>query len=127
VATDPDSEFLRAQPDLARLFQLTDLHVYLTVPFVLSWSLFDALACGATVLGSDTGPVRDLVTDGKTGLLHDFFDYEGMAERADRVLSDPGQYAPLGAAGAALVKERYSLDVCLPQLVGLFDEVARRG
>ncbi|MFO0850512.1 MAG: glycosyltransferase [Gemmataceae bacterium] len=112
---------------LARLFQLSDLHVYLTVPFVLSWSLFDALACGATVLASDTGPVRDLVTHGKTGLLHDFFDPEGMAAAADKVLSDPAQYAPLGAAGADLIRERYSLDVCLPQLVGLFDEVARRG
>jgi glycosyltransferase involved in cell wall biosynthesis len=113
-------------PTLSRLFQITDLHVYLTVPFVLSWSLFDALACGAVVLGSDTGPVRELIDPGRTGLLHDFFDPEGMAEQADRVLSDPATYAPLGAAGAALVQERYSLDVCLPKLVGLYESAAKR-
>ncbi len=109
---------------LARLFHLTDLHVYLTVPFVLSWSLFDALACGAVVLASDTPPVREVVTPGGTGLLHDFFDPEGMAESADRVLSRPADYRPLAAAGVELIRTRYSLDVCLPQLAAFYTDVA---
>jgi glycosyltransferase involved in cell wall biosynthesis len=115
------------EPVLARLFQITDLHVYLTVPFVLSWSLFDALACGAVVLGSDTPPVRELIEDGKTGLLHDFFDPEGMAAKADAVLSDPARYAPLAKAGVELIREKYSLDVCLPEHVRLFETVAAGG
>jgi glycosyltransferase involved in cell wall biosynthesis len=108
--------------ELARLFCVTDLHVYLTVPFVLSWSLFNALACGAPVLCSDTAPVRELVTDGVTGLLRPFFDVDGFAEAIDRVLDDPAAVRPLGAAGAELVRERYSLKVCLPK----FEELILR-
>jgi glycosyltransferase involved in cell wall biosynthesis len=113
--------------ELARLFALTDLHVYLTVPFVLSWSLFDALACGATVLASDTGPVREVIEHGRTGLLWDFFDAEGLAEWAMRVLDDPGAYRPLGRAGVELVRERYGLDPCLSRLRRLYEEAARAG
>jgi glycosyltransferase involved in cell wall biosynthesis len=109
--------------ELARLFSLTDLHVYLTVPFVLSWSLLNALACGATVLASDTKPVREVIEHGRTGLLTDFFDADAMADVAERVLNAPADFKHLGAAGVDLVRERYSLDVCLPQMVALYEEV----
>jgi glycosyltransferase involved in cell wall biosynthesis len=112
--------------ELARLFCLTDLHVYLTVPFVLSWSLFNALSCGATVLASDTEPVREVIRHGVNGLLTDFFDAERMAEQAGRVLDDPAAYRPLGKSGAELIRERYSLEVCLPQLAALYEQAAGR-
>lgn len=113
-------------PVLARLLQITDLHVYLTVPFVLSWSLFNAMACGAVVLGSDTGPVREVIEPGKTGFLHDFFDPAGMAERANQILNAPAEYAPLGHAAAELIRERYSIDVCLPKQIALFEQTVSR-
>lgn len=106
---------------LVDLLSLSDLHVYLTVPFVLSWSLMNALACGCTVLASDTAPVREMIEHGRNGLLVDFFDVEGFAARAVEVLRDPAAHRPLGEAGAALVRERYALDVCLPRLVSLFE------
>ncbi len=112
--------------ELARLFALTDLHVYLTVPFVLSWSLMNALACGATVLASDTEPVREMVEDGKNGLLADFFDVDGLADVAGKVLDAPGEFKHLGAAGVDMIRERYSLDVCLPKMLALYEE-ARSG
>ncbi len=108
-------------PVLADLFCLTDLHIYLTVPFVLSWSLVNALACGATVLASDTAPVRELIEPGQTGLVEDFFDVEGLARTASRVLDASQDYRHLGAAGAALVRERCSLEVCLPQMLQLYE------
>jgi glycosyltransferase involved in cell wall biosynthesis len=114
-------------PVLAQLFTLTDLHFYLTVPFVLSWSLMDALACGTTVLASDTEPVREMIAHGKNGLLVNFFDVDGMADLACRVLDAPLEYRALGEAGAALVRERYSLDVCLPQMLALYEEAQALG
>ncbi len=118
---------LMPTPQLAQLLAVTDLHVYLTVPFVLSWSLMDALACGATVLASDTPPVREMIEPGKNGLLFDFFDVDGLADAAIRVLDAPQEHRPLGQAGVALVRERYSLDVCLPQMLALYHEVGSRG
>src|SRR5262249_34449477 len=79
-------------PDLAKLVSITGLHVYLTVPFVLSWSVMDALACGATVLASDTAPVREMIAHGKNGLLAGFFDVDGFVEAAIRVLDAPDEY-----------------------------------
>src|SRR5262249_2935677 len=96
-------------PPLVELFAISDLHIYLTVPFVLSWSLLDALACGVTVLASDTPPVREVIEDGKTGLLFDFHDVDGLVARASQVLDDPAAFKRLGTAGLELIRTRYSL------------------
>jgi glycosyltransferase involved in cell wall biosynthesis len=111
---------------LARVFSIADLHVYLTVPFVLSWSLMDALACGTVVMASNTPPVREMIRHGENGLLVDFFDVDAMADQADRVLSDPAQFAPLGKAGVEFIRDGYSLEVCLPKIVGLYEKTANR-
>ncbi len=109
---------------LAELFSVTDLHVYLTVPFVLSWSLLNALACGAPVLGSDTPPVREVITPGVTGLLTDFFDVEAMADRICEVLDRPQDFRHLGRNGEELIRREYSLDVCLPRMLHLYQDAA---
>ena len=113
---------LLPEADLAKLLAATDLHIYLTVPFVLSWSLFNALSCGATVLASDTAPVRELVTHERTGLLAPFFDVDAFADAANRVLDDPAAYKPLGRAGAELIRRKYSLDECLPRFLKLCED-----
>jgi glycosyltransferase involved in cell wall biosynthesis len=111
---------------LARLFNLTDLHVYWTVPFVLSWSLMNALACGAPVLASGTEPVREMIDDGVNGLLVDFHDIDAMLDRAHQVLDHPADFGHLRQAAAARIAERYSLDVCLPRMLELYER-ARQG
>ena len=111
---------------LVDLFSISDLHVYLTVPFVLSWSVLNALACECTVLGSDTAPVREVIRHEENGLLGDFFDVDGLAAQALRVLKDPSAYRSLGRAGRSLIEERYSLDRTFPQMWELFTRFAAR-
>lgn len=110
--------------ELADVLSLSDLHVYLTTPFVLSWSLMNALACGAVVLGSDTPPVREMIRHEENGLLCDFFDVDGLVEQALRVLDDPPAFRPLGDAGAAMIQQRYRVEDCVPQMLALYHEVA---
>ena len=109
-------------PELVKLFSLSDLHIYLTVPFVLSWSLIDALACGTTVLASQTAPVREMIRHNYNGLLADFFDVDTLADTSNRVLDAPGDYKHLGRAGVEMIRERYSLAVCLPQMLKLYQD-----
>jgi len=113
--------------ELADLLCRSDLHFYLTVPFVLSWSLFNALACGCVVLASDVAPMREVITPGRTGLLEPFFDIERLAETALQVLADPGRYRPLGQAARALIEEQYSLEAAIPPLKDYFDKVVAAG
>ncbi|QDT08130.1 glycosyltransferase [Planctomycetes bacterium K23_9] len=105
---------------LVQLFSISDLHFYLTAPFVLSWSMMNALACGATVIGSDTAPVREMITHGDNGLLFDFFDVDAAAEMANEVLDNLGDYQALGKSAEDFVAQSYSLDVCLPRMMDLY-------
>lgn len=110
------------EPELARLLAASDLHIYLTVPFVLSWSMMDAMSCGAVVLGSDTAPVREMIRDGENGLLANFFDPEEIARKAIAALDDPAGHRPLGRAAEQMIRERYSLDAVLPEMLKLYED-----
>jgi glycosyltransferase involved in cell wall biosynthesis len=112
---------------LAGVLRRSDLHVYLGVPFVVSWSLFNALACGCTVLAGDAAPVREIIEPGVHGLVRSLFDEEGLAETALRVLADPAEYRPLGEAGRRRLEEAYSLEVAVPGLKDFFERAAAAG
>jgi glycosyltransferase involved in cell wall biosynthesis len=109
--------------DLATLYNLSDLHVYLTVPYVLSWSLVQAMSSGCRILGSDTAPVQEVIDHEVHGLLADFYDVEGLTAQALRVLRDPAQFRPLGEAARQRVLERYELRRCADTLAQFFEEV----
>ncbi len=112
--------------ELVQLLATTDLHIYLTVPFVLSWSMVNAMSCGAVVLGSATPPVMELIRDGETGLLADFFDVQDFASKAVGVLKDPDAYRPLGRAAEKLIEDRYSMEITLPRMVDLYEKTVAK-
>jgi glycosyltransferase involved in cell wall biosynthesis len=110
---------------LMALFQVTRAHVYLSYPFVLSWSLLEAMACEAPIVGSDTAPVREVITTGDTGVLVDFFDTAALVDAACDTLAQPRGTAALGRRARELVLARYDLArVCLPQQVALAEGMA---
>jgi glycosyltransferase involved in cell wall biosynthesis len=111
--------------DLLALFRTTTVHAYLTYPFVLSWSMLEAMACGALVLGSATPPVQEAIEDGRTGLLTPFFDHEALAQRLNRVLDAPAALDPIRAAARESIIARYDLrSVCLPKQIELVERIA---
>ena len=108
------------------LLRVSACHVYLTYPFVLSWSCIESLSAGCLVVGSKTPPVMEAIRHGDNGLLVDFFDVDGLADTVVDVLSNPTRWAPLRSRARALAIERYDLKrVCLPQQLRLLNSLAR--
>ncbi|WP_080404763.1 glycosyltransferase [Burkholderia ubonensis] len=102
--------------DYLRVLQVSTAHVYLTYPFVLSWSMLEAMAAGCVVIGSSTAPVREVIDDHRNGLLVDFFDQRQLIETVDRVCSNRDQYEAIRANARSTVVERYDLEsICLPK------------
>ena len=98
------------------LLQLSTVHVYLTYPFVLSWSLLEAMSVGCAIVASDTQPLREAVRQDETGRLVDFFDVPGLANEVCTLLDDPAAQARLGANARAFAQANYDLKaVCLPK------------
>ncbi|KIT16681.1 glycosyltransferase family 4 protein [Jannaschia aquimarina] len=99
-----------------KVIQISRCHIYLTMPFVLSWSLLESMSMEATIVASDTAPVREAITHGKTGLLVDFFRPDLLAQQVVDVLAAPQDFAHLGPAARRHVEREYDfLKVCLPR------------
>jgi glycosyltransferase involved in cell wall biosynthesis len=110
--------------DFCKIVQLSRCHIYLTMPFVLSWSLLEAMAMQAPIVASDVAPVREAVQHGETGMLVDFFDAEALAAQVIDMLADPGAYAHLGPAARAAVVARYDFHAtCLPAHVAAMNSL----
>lgn len=108
------------------LLRCSTVHVYLTYPFVLSWSLLEAMASECTIVASDTAPLREAVIDGENGRLVDFFNYDQIADAVINLLQDPAERARLGAAARQHAIDHYDLKrVCLPQLVRLIENLVK--
>ncbi len=98
------------------LLQLSAVHVYLTYPFVLSWSLLEAMSAGCAIVASDTAPLREAIVHGETGRLVDFFDCAALTDQVCALLEDPAERVRLGRQARAFARDHYDLkSVCLPR------------
>ena len=107
-----------------QVIQASSVHVYLTRPFVLSWSMLEAMSTGCLIVGSDTAPVTEIINDGENGLLVDFFSPKKIADRIDEVLNHPTQMSEIRNQARNTILERYALADLLPQHIQLIKSVA---
>jgi glycosyltransferase involved in cell wall biosynthesis len=110
--------------DYLRLLQVSSAHVYLTYPFVLSWSFIEAMACGCLIVGSRTPPVLEVLREGINGFSVDFFSPQGLAERVVEVLETPAETQGLRKAARATAVRHYDLKrVLIPRWEGLMEDL----
>ena len=109
------------------LLQVSSVHVYLTYPFVLSWSLIEAMACGCLIVASDTPPVREVLQDGSNALTVDFFAYKRLAQRIEAALDRPEQMKALRKAARTTAVSEFDLKrLLLPRWNALFEDLINR-
>lgn len=115
-------------PVFTSLMQVSRVHAYLTYPFVLSWSMLEAMSAGAHIVGSRTAPVQELIQDGVNGRLVDFFDVPGWSKALIEGLAEPERFEGLRRAARATITGSYDLRRhCLPRIADFVESVGRGG
>ena len=109
---------------VAEVLAAADLHIAPSRSYPVARSLLEAMAAGCVVLASDTDPHREIIEPGRSGLLANGHDTDGLTRQALAVIADRAAYRPLGEAAAQLVREHYSQDACMPRLAERFTSLA---
>ena len=105
--------------------QISSAHIYLTVPFVLSWSMLEAMAIECAVIASNTAPVSEVIQHGKNGLLVDFFIPSEIADTADHVINKPKQYHKMRQAARKTILDKYTIEQGIKQYLKLFESMLK--
>ena len=113
--------------EMLAALSLSRAHVYYTYPFVLSWSLLEAMASECLVIASDTAPVRDAIRSGENGLLLDFFDHDALAEALVEACRSPERFAPLRKAARETVIADFNRARCSAAWVDLLEGLCPSG
>jgi glycosyltransferase involved in cell wall biosynthesis len=113
--------------DYIGVLAVSKVHVYLTYPFVLSWSILEAMSVGCLVVASATAPVLEVIEHERNGLTVDFFDQAALARTVIDALARPAaDFAQLKEAARRTVIERYDRDtICLPRWIELIESLGR--
>jgi glycosyltransferase involved in cell wall biosynthesis len=98
-----------------QVLQASSAHIYLTFPFVLSWSMLEAMSAGCLLIASDTPPVKELIKDGKNGLLINFFSPQQIAEKVNTALDNSPDMISIRTAARKTIVNNYDLQTLLPQ------------
>ena len=107
------------------VLQVSSVHVYLTYPFVLSWSFIEAMASGCLIVGSSTAPVLEVLRDGENGFTTDFFSAPALANRIESALEARKQLQRLRTCARATAVQDFDLKRRqLPRWKKLFGDLA---
>ena len=109
--------------DYLSILKISSVHVYLTYPFVLSWSLLEAMSCGCSIVTSATPPVLDVLQPGKDSLMADFFSSVDIADQVERVLDDRDLSNALGKNARKTIIDRFELSDTLIAWEHLLDDL----
>ena len=113
--------------DFKTLMQISRVHAYLTYPFVLSWSMLEAMAMEAHVVASNTAPVAEVIQDGVNGQLVDFFDVPAWSAALIDGLANPEKFRRMRRRARETIVQNYDLNTrCLPQQVALVEQMLKR-
>lgn len=112
---------------LAPLLARSDLHLYLSVPFVASWSFFDAMSSECAIVAGDVEAVREVADDGVQASYGPLYDGEALFEAGRRLLEDREAARSMGAAARRKIEERYSLEITIPAFREMFEGAAASG
>lgn len=112
--------------DYLQVLRVSGAHIYLTVPFVLSWSMLEAMSAGCAIVASKTPPVEEVIRDRKNGLLVDFFSAESVADGVDRILDASDRMQGMRDAARHVVVRKYDLNLCLKRQIQLINRIAAR-
>lgn len=102
-----------------QVLQISSAHIYLTVPFVLSWSMLEAMATECAVIASDTAPVREVINDGENGLLVNFFSPKEIADAVDKLFDNPKKYQKMRQTARQTILDQYSIEQGVKQYMDL--------
>jgi len=102
-------------PQYLQVLRASSAHVYLTRPFVLSWSMLEAMSTGCLIIASNTPPVTEVINDSVNGILVDFFSPQDIVEKLENVLDNPDEMETLRMNARKTIIEKYSLDDLLPK------------
>ena len=107
--------------DYISVLQRSSAHVYLSYPFVLSWSLLEAMSAGCVIVASATLPITEIIEHEVNGLLFDFFDIDALVSAVSLALSNSALSESLSYNARNHIISRYSLDACLPRQIDLIN------
>ena len=107
-----------------KLLQISSAHVYLTYPFVLSWSILEAMSCGCCIIGSQTAPVEEVIKDNENGLLVDFFDIEALVSKIEYTLDNQDKVSILRENARKTIVDNYDLKKMLPKHIEIIKNYA---
>lgn len=109
-----------------KLLQISSAHIYLTYPFVLSWSMLEAMSTGCCVIASKTPPVEEIITNNFNGYLVDFYNIPEIIKKVEYALDNKTEIKNIKNNARKTILNNYDLKKLLPKHINLIKQIAQK-